>query len=150
MSFFARVLNHLVNEVLVNSLANNRTFQQLAVRSNAWVADIAKKSASKSFGIPMERHPRQLRLSPELRLFTEFSAVPHTVLHAAGAEHQKKIGQQAQDFQKTFRDEVSRPNFFAMLLELICGLVCALPFHTLIDSSGMQMKKGIDEQFKQK
>ncbi|CAK0783099.1 hypothetical protein CVIRNUC_006294 [Coccomyxa viridis] len=77
MSFFARVLNHLVNEVLVNGLANNRTFQQLAVRSNAWVADIAKKSA----------------------------------------EHQKKIGQQAQDFQKTFRDE---------------------------------MKKGIDEQFKQK
>ena len=45
MSFFARVLNHLVNEVLVNSLANNRTFQQIAVRSNAWVADIAKKSA---------------------------------------------------------------------------------------------------------
>lgn len=45
MSFFARVFNHLVNEVLVNSLANNRTFQQLAVRSNAWVADIAKKSA---------------------------------------------------------------------------------------------------------
>ena len=44
MSFFARVLNHLVNEVLVNGLANNRTFQQLAVRSNAWVADIAKKS----------------------------------------------------------------------------------------------------------
>jgi len=30
-------------------------------------------------------------------------------LPIAGAEHQKKIGQQAQDFQKTFRDEVSLP-----------------------------------------
>ena len=34
----------------------------------------------------------------------------------AGAEHQKKIGQQAQDFQKTFRDEVSIPARFRISL----------------------------------
>ncbi|KAK9905648.1 hypothetical protein WJX75_003868 [Coccomyxa subellipsoidea] len=47
MSFFARVLNHLVNEVLVQGLANNRMFQQFAVRSNAWMTEVAKKSADK-------------------------------------------------------------------------------------------------------
>ena len=35
-------------------------------------------------------------------------AVPFSQkLAFAGAEHQKKLGQQAQDFHKTFRDEVT-------------------------------------------
>ncbi|BDA47723.1 hypothetical protein COCOBI_10-5740 [Coccomyxa sp. Obi] len=68
MSFFARVLNHLVNEVLVQGLANNRTFQQFAVRSNAWIAEVAKKSAEK----------------------------------------QNQIAEQAQNFHKTFREEMKK------------------------------------------
>lgn len=100
MSFFARVLNHLVNEVLVNSLANNRTFQQLAVRSNAWVAEMAKKSEPLTF----HEHPRVIEHLPSAsRPCAPFSPK----LAFAGAEHQKKLGQQAQDFHKTFREEVT-------------------------------------------
>ncbi len=106
MSFFARVLNHLVNEVLVNSLANNRTFQQIAVRSNAWVADIAKKSAL--FSLRTSEFDAY-DLTP-LSVGTQRPLLQH--MPAAGAEHQKKIGQQAQDFQKTFREEVSLPVTF--------------------------------------
>ncbi|EIE23792.1 hypothetical protein COCSUDRAFT_63314 [Coccomyxa subellipsoidea C-169] len=68
MSFFARVFNHLVNEVLVQGLANNRVFQKFAVRSNAWMTELAKKSADK----------------------------------------QTQIAEQAQNFHKTFREEMKK------------------------------------------
>ncbi|KAI7837461.1 hypothetical protein COHA_008719 [Chlorella ohadii] len=45
MAFFQRVMNYLLNEVLVNSLANSRTFQRFAIRSSAMMQDMAKKSA---------------------------------------------------------------------------------------------------------
>ena len=54
----------------------------------------------------------------------------HQDMSCAGAEHQKKIGQQAQDFQKTFRDEVSiAARFTSSLLvvpsaELMAHIAC--------------------------
>lgn len=45
MSFFQRVMNHLLNEVLVNGLANSKLFQRFAIRSNAIFAELGKKSA---------------------------------------------------------------------------------------------------------
>lgn len=33
-SFFQRVMHYVINEVLVDSLANSKTFQRFAVRSN--------------------------------------------------------------------------------------------------------------------
>lgn len=38
-------MNYLLNEVLVNSLANSKTFQRFAIRSNAMLNDVAKKTA---------------------------------------------------------------------------------------------------------
>ncbi|GMH33719.1 hypothetical protein BSKO_01553 [Bryopsis sp. KO-2023] len=43
MSFFSRILNHVVNEVLVNSLANSRIFQRFAIRSNEAMKEVVEK-----------------------------------------------------------------------------------------------------------
>lgn len=45
MSFFQRIASHFLNQVLVDGLANSRTFQRFAISSNAKMQDIAKKSA---------------------------------------------------------------------------------------------------------
>lgn len=43
MSFFGRVMSYVFNEVLVNSLANSKTFQRFAVRSSAWMEELNAK-----------------------------------------------------------------------------------------------------------
>lgn len=45
MAFFQRLFSYLVNEALVNGLANNRTFQRFAIRSNEMFNDLSKKGA---------------------------------------------------------------------------------------------------------
>lgn len=43
MSLFQRVLNYLVNEVIVQGLANSRTFQRFAVRTDATLNELKNK-----------------------------------------------------------------------------------------------------------
>jgi len=43
MSFLSRIASHLINEVLVNGLANSRTFQRFAIWSNNAAADAVRK-----------------------------------------------------------------------------------------------------------
>ncbi|KAK2078062.1 hypothetical protein QBZ16_003930 [Prototheca wickerhamii] len=45
MSFFQRLMNYWLNEVLVNTLANSKSFQKFAVKSNASVGELLKKTA---------------------------------------------------------------------------------------------------------
>ncbi|KAL4422841.1 hypothetical protein ABPG75_009038 [Micractinium tetrahymenae] len=45
MAFFQRVMSYLLNEVLVNGLANSRTFQRFAIRTNSMMEEAAKKTA---------------------------------------------------------------------------------------------------------
>ncbi|KDD72718.1 hypothetical protein H632_c2980p0 [Helicosporidium sp. ATCC 50920] len=40
-----RVMNYVLNEVMVNALAESRAFQKFAVRSNAAIEELAKKGA---------------------------------------------------------------------------------------------------------
>lgn len=42
-----RVVSYLVNEVLVNSLANSRAFQRFAVRTSKRIEDISSIAAKK-------------------------------------------------------------------------------------------------------
>ena len=51
----------------------------------------------------------------------------HKYISCAGAEHQKKIGQQAQDFQKTFRDEVIIAARFTISLLLVLSVEFIVP-----------------------
>eukprot|EP00890_Picochlorum_soloecismus_P002079 jgi/Picsp_1/2872/NSC_01097-R1_protein len=44
MSFIQRVANYLLHEVLVDTLANNKAFQRFAIRSNALLSDVSKKT----------------------------------------------------------------------------------------------------------
>ncbi|KAK9821110.1 hypothetical protein WJX81_007072 [Elliptochloris bilobata] len=60
MSFFQRLLSHVVNQVLVETLANSRTFQRFAVRSSVWMQDASKKTAE-----------QQLKLQEFAKWFTE-------------------------------------------------------------------------------
>ncbi|XP_038903248.1 uncharacterized protein LOC120089892 [Benincasa hispida] len=46
-NFMHRVVSYLVNEVLVNSLANSRTFQRFAVRTSKQIEEISNKAAQK-------------------------------------------------------------------------------------------------------
>jgi hypothetical protein len=47
MSFLQRVLSYVFNEVLVNGLANNRTFQRFAIKTTHMVEELSKKGAEK-------------------------------------------------------------------------------------------------------
>jgi hypothetical protein len=47
MSFFGKVLNHLFNTVLVETLANSRTFQRFAVRINEVLTEMSKKGTER-------------------------------------------------------------------------------------------------------
>eukprot|EP00891_Asterochloris_glomerata_P009790 jgi/Astpho2/9790/Aster-03763 len=47
MSFFQRVFGYIFNEVLVNSLANSRTFQRFAIRSTHMIEELTKKGVDK-------------------------------------------------------------------------------------------------------
>lgn len=49
MSFFQRVISYVINEVVVNGLANSRTFQRFAIRSNEYFTELAKKCNSLEF-----------------------------------------------------------------------------------------------------
>ena len=42
MSFVNRLFSYVFDELMVNALANSRTFQRFAVRSDAFVKDAAK------------------------------------------------------------------------------------------------------------
>mmetsp|Transcript_23723 Transcript_23723/g.65228 ORF Transcript_23723/g.65228 Transcript_23723/m.65228 type:complete len:92 (+) Transcript_23723:201-476(+) len=44
MSFLRKVMDHLLNKVLVETLANNRSFQRFAVWSHRKVKDLGEKS----------------------------------------------------------------------------------------------------------
>ncbi|XP_062167264.1 uncharacterized protein LOC133873558 [Alnus glutinosa] len=46
-NFVNRVMSYLVNELLVNSLANSPTFQRFAVRTSRRIEDISVKAAKK-------------------------------------------------------------------------------------------------------
>lgn len=46
-NFMHRVVSYLVNEVLVNSLANSRAFQRFAVRTSKQIEDLSNKAAQK-------------------------------------------------------------------------------------------------------
>lgn len=45
MAFFQRLLNYLVNEVLVQGLANSRAFQRFAVKTDAALTELKTKGA---------------------------------------------------------------------------------------------------------
>ena len=45
MAFFQRVFNYIANELLVEGLANSRTFQRFAVRTNEFLKDASKQGA---------------------------------------------------------------------------------------------------------
>ncbi|CAM6122547.1 unnamed protein product [Calypogeia fissa] len=53
-NFVARVLQYVVNELLVDRLANNRSFQQFAVRSSKTLEDLAQMGAEKKAQIAEE------------------------------------------------------------------------------------------------
>nr|XP_043636856.1 uncharacterized protein LOC122607854 isoform X2 [Erigeron canadensis] len=46
-NFVQRVISYVVNEVLVDGLANSRTFQKFAVRTSKSLEDISKTAAKK-------------------------------------------------------------------------------------------------------
>lgn len=48
MSFVNRLVSYVVNELAVNALANSRTFQRFAVRSDALVREAAKTDAAEA------------------------------------------------------------------------------------------------------
>ncbi|KAL3143420.1 hypothetical protein ABBQ38_002244 [Trebouxia sp. C0009 RCD-2024] len=45
MAFFQRVFSYVFNEVLVNTLANSKSFQRFAVRTTHMVEEMTKKGA---------------------------------------------------------------------------------------------------------
>lgn len=45
--FIARVVNHVVNEVLIEGLAKSRTFQRFAVRTDAALKDVQNAGTGK-------------------------------------------------------------------------------------------------------
>ncbi|XP_061366430.1 uncharacterized protein LOC133309652 [Gastrolobium bilobum] len=46
-NFLHRVISYVVNEVVVNSLANNPSFQRFAVRTSRRIEDISNKAVQK-------------------------------------------------------------------------------------------------------
>lgn len=46
-NFIARVMQYVVNELLVDRLANNQNFQRFAVRSSKAIEELAEKGAQK-------------------------------------------------------------------------------------------------------
>nr|KYP46690.1 hypothetical protein KK1_031716 [Cajanus cajan] len=46
-NFMQRVLSYVVNEVVVNGLANNPAFQRFAVRTSKRIEDISSKAIQK-------------------------------------------------------------------------------------------------------
>lgn len=45
--FIQRVVNHVVNEVIIEGLAKSRMFQRFAVRTDATIKDVQKASTEK-------------------------------------------------------------------------------------------------------
>ncbi|KAK3274544.1 hypothetical protein CYMTET_17272 [Cymbomonas tetramitiformis] len=43
MAFFQKIISYVANQVLVEGLANSRTFQQFAIRSDKAMKELAKK-----------------------------------------------------------------------------------------------------------
>ncbi|KAJ0962505.1 hypothetical protein J5N97_027627 [Dioscorea zingiberensis] len=44
-NFMGRVISYLVNEIVVEGLANNPTFQRLAVRTSKTIEEVSSKAA---------------------------------------------------------------------------------------------------------
>ena len=83
----------------------SRIFQQFAVRSNAWIAQVAKKSKDMSSLHLGNISCKDVLLIADVR---QRSAVQQlTACCDAGAEKQNQISEQAQHFHKTFREEVT-------------------------------------------
>jgi hypothetical protein len=49
MSFVNRLFSYVFNELMVNTLANSRTFQRFAVKSDAMMREAASGDAAKVF-----------------------------------------------------------------------------------------------------
>lgn len=43
MAFFQKLLNYIVNQVLVEGLANSRTFQRFAIKTDAKLKELRQK-----------------------------------------------------------------------------------------------------------
>ncbi|KAG6551922.1 hypothetical protein Mapa_006539 [Marchantia paleacea] len=59
-NFIARVMQYVVNELLVDRLANNQNFQRFAVRSSKAIEELAEKGAQK-----------KAELAEQMKEFTE-------------------------------------------------------------------------------
>lgn len=59
-NFLARVMQYVVNEFVVDRLANNQSFQRFAVRSSRTLEDLAQKGAEK-----------KAELAAQLKVFSE-------------------------------------------------------------------------------
>lgn len=65
-SFFGRVVQYVANELLVDRLANNPTFQRFAVRSAKAMEDLAQKSAQKRAEVAQQFHELSQNVQKEV------------------------------------------------------------------------------------
>jgi hypothetical protein len=66
-SFFQRVVHYVINEVLVDTLANSKAFQRFAVRSNAYFSEVSKKGVESKEGFADKSGEFLRALREELR-----------------------------------------------------------------------------------
>ena len=61
--FFFRMVNYVVNEVLVEALSNSRAFQRFALRTDKTIQEAAVELAKKraEAGVKLERHMEEMR-----------------------------------------------------------------------------------------
>mmetsp|Transcript_41106 Transcript_41106/g.78494 ORF Transcript_41106/g.78494 Transcript_41106/m.78494 type:complete len:82 (+) Transcript_41106:83-328(+) len=63
MAFFQRIFSYVINEVIVDTLANNRSFQRFAIRTNKQMEELAKKSkeAQKVFNEELDKGMQEVK-----------------------------------------------------------------------------------------
>lgn len=67
MAFFQRVMNYVFNELLVNTLANSRSFQRFAIKTDAVLKDLAEKGATHKTTMQEQAQNFQKVFQQELR-----------------------------------------------------------------------------------
>eukprot|EP00898_Chlorokybus_atmophyticus_P009211 jgi/Chlat1/9291/Chrsp99S00718 len=60
MSFLQRVISYVVNELLIDRLANSRAFQRFAVRTSKAAEDLAKQLVRQQAAEQKERVTKQM------------------------------------------------------------------------------------------
>jgi len=60
-------MHYVINEVLVDTLANSKTFQRFAVRSNAYFSEVSKKGVEGKEGLADKSQEFLKALREELR-----------------------------------------------------------------------------------